>query len=456
VRYLKQGNISLVLEALRERGRLARNAPHLVHDMAFVIPSYNWWDGPFYGIGMKVYDQLAGKLGLSPSRMLSREETIARIPTVETENLTGGVVYHDGQFDDSRLAINLAQTAEELGGALLNHCPVVGLIKEKDIVVGVQVRDEESGLELEVRGRAVINATGVFVDEIRRHDDPKARDLVSVSQGIHFVLPKKFLPGDAAIMVPKTADGRVLFAVPWHDCVVVGTTDTHLPARSEEPRALDEERSFVMEHARKYLAMDPSDDDVLSIFAGLRPLVKAGDGNNTAALSRDHTIVVGESGLITITGGKWTTYRRMGEDAVERAAQVAGLDPRPSASAGQRIHGWREGDASEPWGVYGSDAEQVRALAAEEASWDAPLHPGLPHRAVQVVWAVRREYARTVADVLARRTRALFLDARASMAMAPGVARLMAAELGRDAAWQQRQVADFLDVARGYLPEGSV
>jgi glycerol-3-phosphate dehydrogenase len=249
VRYLRQGNISLVLEALRERGRLAKNAPHLVHDQAFVIPSYNRWDGPFYGIGMKVYDQLAGKLGLAPSRMLSREETIAMIPTVETEHLTGGVIYHDGQFDDSRLAINLARTAAGLGAVMVNHCAVIGLLKADGAVRGVRARDAITGEEFAVRGKAVINATGVFVDEIRRRDDPKAGDLVAVSQGIHLVLPKKFLPGDAAIMVPKTADGRVLFAVPWHDRVVVGTTDTPLSTHATEPRALDEEREFVMSHA---------------------------------------------------------------------------------------------------------------------------------------------------------------------------------------------------------------
>ncbi|HEY4743181.1 MAG TPA: glycerol-3-phosphate dehydrogenase/oxidase, partial [Desulfuromonadaceae bacterium] len=408
------------------------------------------------GVGLKLYDALAGRLGLGPSRWLSREETVERIPTVEPEGLRGGIIYHDAQFDDARLAVSLALTLADLGGTPLNYMEVTGLTKSHDLTSGVTVRDRESGREYRLRGRVVINATGVFCDGVRQMDDPSAEPVISPSQGVHLVLDRSFLPGDCAVMVPRTDDGRVLFAVPWHDRVIVGTTDTPVSALSPEPRPLEEEIGFLLSHAGRYLTRNPARDDVLSVFAGLRPLVRQTGQEATAALSRDHTILVSGSGLVTVTGGKWTTYRRMGEDAVERAAQVAGLDPRPSASAGQRIHGWREGDASEPWGVYGSDAEQVRALAAEEASWDAPLHPGLPHRAVQVVWAVRREYARTVADVLARRTRALFLDARASMAMAPGVARLMAAELGRDAAWQQRQVADFLDVARGYLPEGSV
>ncbi|HVU24225.1 MAG TPA: glycerol-3-phosphate dehydrogenase/oxidase [Opitutus sp.] len=452
VRYLRQGNISLVLEALRERGRLAANAPHLVHDLAFVIPSYNWWDGPFYGVGMKVYDQLAGRLGLAPSRMLSREETLARIPTVEPEGLTGGVIYHDGQFDDARLAINLAQTATALGGALLNYCPVTGLIKEHGIVAGVRVRDSVTGREFEARGRAVINATGIFVDEIRRHDDPAATELVAVSQGIHVVLPRKFLPGDAAIMVPKTADGRVLFAVPWHDRVVVGTTDTPRPGRTDEPRALDEERAFVMEHVRKYLAKDPADDDVLSIFAGLRPLVKTGDGHNTATLSRDHTIVVGESGLITITGGKWTTYRKMAEDVIDHAETVAGVEPRRCRTEELQIHGWTQAQIAEPnLRPYGTDAARIAELIRTDSELGRLLHSRLPYQAAEVVWGVRHEMAMTVEDVLARRTRALLLDAKSSIEAAPLVARLMAAELRETEAWQRAQVANYTALAHGYV-----
>jgi glycerol-3-phosphate dehydrogenase len=453
VRYLRQGNISLVLEALRERGRLARNAPHLVHDLAFVIPSYNRWDVPFYGIGMKVYDQLAGRLGLAPSRMLDREETIARIPNVESEGLVGGVVYHDGQFDDARLAVALARTAMNHGGAVLNHCPVVGLLHERGGVIGVRARDALSGTELEIRARAVVNATGVFVDSIRRLDDPSARGLVAVSQGIHLVLPKRFLPGDAAIMVPKTSDGRVLFAVPWHDRVVVGTTDTPLDSIAEEPRALEEERAFVMEHARKYLAEDPVDTDVLSIFAGLRPLVKAGgNGSDTAALSRDHTIVVSESGLITITGGKWTTYRKMAEDVVDHAETVAGLDEKRCRTEELPIHGFTRDPIAEPnLRIYGTDADGVRSLATARPELAGSLHPKLPYTLAEIVWATRHEMACSLEDVLARRTRALLLDARASIEAAPCAAALMAAELGHDEAWQNAEVEDYRRLARGYV-----
>ena len=454
VRYLRQGNISLVLEALRERGRLAHNAPHLVHDLAFVIPSYSWWEGPFYGIGMKVYDQLAGKLGLAPSRMLDRAETIAQLPTVETEGLVGGVIYHDGQFDDARLAINLAQTAVEHGAALVNHCAVAGLIKENGLVAGVLARDAETGVEFEIRARCVVNATGVFVDEIRRQDDAAARDLVAVSQGIHLVLPKRFLPGEAAIMVPKTADGRVLFAVPWHDRVVVGTTDTPLARALVEPRALEEERAFVLDHARKYLATDPTGDDVLSVFAGLRPLVKAGDGADTAALSRDHTIVVSESGLVTITGGKWTTYRKMAEDVIDHAEMIAVVENRRSPTETLRIHGWMEPGtkiAQPNLRPYGADAGRVAVLIRSDAAYAERLHDRLPYQVGEVVWHARHEMARTVEDVLARRTRALLLDARASIEAAPTVATWLAKELGRNAAWAHAQVAAYTALARGYV-----
>ena len=452
VRYLRQGNISLVLEALRERGHLASNAPHLVHDLAFVIPNYSWWEGPFYGVGMKVYDQMAGRLGLNPSRILSLEETMRLIPTIETDQLRGGVVYHDGQFDDARLAVNLAQTAVTLGAAVLNYCEATGFIKEAGAVAGAEVRDLETGAEFAIRARAVINATGVFVDSLRRWDDREAPELVTVSQGIHIVLPKEFLPGQAAIMIPRTADGRVLFAVPWHDRVVVGTTDTPRPGPAIEPRALAEEREFVMECARRYLAKDPADGDVLSIFAGLRPLVRSGPTANTAALSRDHTIVVSESGLITITGGKWTTYRKMAEDVIDHAEMVAGVVGRRCPTETLPIHGWtREPIAAANLRPYGSDAAAIAALLGTDPSLAAPLHPRLPYQRGEIVWHARHEMARTVEDVLSRRTRSLLLDAAASIEAAPVAARLLAGELGRDEAWQAEQVRAYSELARGYV-----
>lgn len=452
VRYLQQGNISLVLEALRERGLLYRNAPHLVHNMAFVIPNYKWWEGPFYGIGMKVYDQLAGKLGLSPSRWLNREATIEAIPTVETDGLTGAVIYHDGQFDDSRLAINLAQTAEECGATVINYLKCVGLMKVDGIVKGVKARDEETGKEYEIPGKAVVNATGIFVDQLRKQDEYDAREIVAVSQGIHLVLPKTFLPGDAAIMIPKTADGRVLFCVPWHDRVVVGTTDTPLSEKSLEPRALKEERDFVMEHAAQYLTNDPTEADVLSIFAGLRPLVKSGEDSSTAALSRDHTIMVSQSGLISVTGGKWTTYRKMGEDVVDQAEMIAGVEDKPCVTRTLQIKGWTQAEIEEEnLAVYGSQAADIQQIENELPRGTMPLHANLNYQEAEVIWHVREEMARTVEDVLARRTRALLLDCQASMEAAPRVAELMAGELGWNDNRIDREIQAYRDLASGYL-----
>ncbi len=452
VRYLKQGNISLVLEALHERGLLIQNAPHLVHHLSFVVPLYDWWEGPFYGIGLKVYDMMAGKLGLAPSERLSPEETLMHIPTIEPEGLRGGVIYYDGQFDDSRLAVTLARTTEELGAIPLNHIRVTGVGHEQGLARTVSARDAITGTEYEFRGRGIINATGVFTDSIRCLDDPEAVPVVRASQGVHIVLDRSFLPGDSAIMVPETDDGRVLFAVPWHDRVIVGTTDTPVPEATLEPRPLDEEIEFLLTHAVRYLTKDPTPADVLSCFAGLRPLVSEGGEEDTAALSRDHTVLVSPSGLVTITGGKWTTYRRMSEDCVNQAARVGGLEQRPSVSADLRLHGWTDAlDPSDPQSVYGTDIESLRELIVQRPELGGLIHPSLPYKQCEVVWAVRVEMARRVEDVLARRTRSLLLDARASVEAAPLVARLIATELGRGEGWIEAEVAAFRELAAGYL-----
>ncbi len=452
VRYLRQGNVSLVLEALHERGLLIRNAPHLVSHQAFIVPIYDWWDGPFYGAGMRVYDLLAGKLGLGPSRNLSKQETLERIPTLEAEGLRGGVVYYDGQFDDSRLAINLAQTMAEHGGLPINYMQVTGLTKAGEMVDGVLVRDMESGADYEIHARVVVNATGVFTDSLLAMDNPGAQPIVAPSQGVHLILDKAFLPGDSAIMVPQTADGRVLFAVPWHEKVVVGTTDTPVAEVSLEPRPLEEEIEFILEHAAIYLTKDPAREDVLSAFAGLRPLVKAGDSENTAAISRDHYLVISESGLVTITGGKWTTYRKMAEDTVNQALLVAGLKEQPCVTKDLRIHGWlKQFDKDDPLHYYGSDAIHIKKIVNADPAMGATLHEALPYIRAEVVWSVRTEMARTVEDFLARRSRALLLDTRASIEMAPEVARIMAAELNQDDAWQADQVAAYTGLAQEYL-----
>ncbi|MDZ4698363.1 MAG: glycerol-3-phosphate dehydrogenase/oxidase [Rhodothermales bacterium] len=452
VRYLQQGNVSLVVEALRERGRLLRNAPHLVHNLPFVVPNYDWWEGPFYGIGLKIYDMLAGKEGFGPSRHLSREETIERIPTIEPAGLRGGTVYYDGQFDDARLAINMAQTAINLGAAVVNYVQVTGLVRQHDQVRGIRVRDLESGVEREILARAVINATGVFSDALRHMDDAALPPLIQPSQGIHIVLDRSFLPGDSAIMVPHTDDGRVLFAIPWYERTVIGTTDTPVDQATLEPRPLEHELAFLLEHAQRYLTKDAEASDVLSCFAGLRPLVRSTEADVTSEISRDHTLQISRSGLVTITGGKWTTYRKMAEDTVDHAAVVAGLEDRPSETRSLRLHGWHE--YAEQFGAlapYGADAPSVRSTCRERAGWGEKLHPRLPYFKGEVIWAARHEMARTVEDVLSRRTRALLLDARASIEAAPEAALLLAEALGRDPAWAAEQVRAYRALAEGYL-----
>jgi glycerol-3-phosphate dehydrogenase len=460
VRYLQQGNVSLVLEALRERGLLCRNAPHLVRDLAFVVPRYRWWEGPFYGIGLKVYDVLAGKLKIARSRQLDRAETIRRIPNVQTKNLVGGTMYHDAQFDDARLALALAQTAAQHGATVLNYMRVSGLLKNGGAVCGVTAVDEESGQVYEIGGRVVVNATGVFTDQIRRLDDRAARTLVAPSQGVHLVLDRSFQPSDTAIMVPQTDDGRVLFVIPWYDRVLVGTTDTEVDHAVIEPRPLAEEVRFILRNAARYLNRDPTEGDVLSMFAGLRPLVQSGGDIDSKAMSREHVVLTSESGLVTIVGGKWTTYRKMAQDVVDDAVAVAGLPERPCATENLHLYGWmsREdpGLAQDMHlQMYGSHADAVQAFLEQSEGRTALLHESLPYRVGQIIWAVRREMARTVEDVLARRTRSLLFDARAAMEAAPLVAEKLAEELGRDAAWQQEQVETFCETARGYLPQSA-
>ena len=458
VRYLQQGNVSLVMEALKERGLLRSNAPHLVHDLAFVVPNYDWWETPFYGIGMKVYDMLAGRYGFGKSRLLSKREVLERIPTLEQDHLRGGVLYYDGQFDDSRLLVNMAQTAEEQGAALVNYVAAVGLTRDGEgFVNGVVVRDLESGREQTVRARSVINATGAFCDAVRKMDEPGAVPMIAPSQGVHVVLDRKFLPGDTAIMVPRTSDGRVMFAIPWHGHALVGTTDTPIKEVSLEPVPMAQEIQFILETAAQYLQTDPTPGDVLSVFAGIRPLARAGsDVASTAALSRDHTIHVSKSGLLTIAGGKWTTYRKMAEDCVDHAATLGKLDERPCVTRTLNIHGThRQAEQFGELNYYGSDAGAIRQLMESSPELGRRLHPVLPIYAAQVVWAARLEMARTVDDVLARRTRAILLNARAAIEMAPAVAELLAAELRRDEAWRERQVTDFTSIARNYLIPGT-
>ncbi len=455
VRYLEQGNIPLVMSALKERGLMRQNAPHLVHDLAFVVPNYSWWEAPFYGIGLKLYDLLAGKYGFGRSTLLSKEETLERLPALEPEGLLGGVAYYDGQFDDARLLIHLAMTAADHGATVVNYCPAIALLKDAEgYVNGVVARDQETGEERTLHARVVVNATGVFTDQVRRLAEPDAEPMMVTSQGIHLVFHRSFLAGDAALMVPRTSDGRVLFVIPWHGHAVAGTTDTPVDEPSLEPRPLEEEIAFVLETAGRYFTRPPSRADVLAVYVGLRPLVRTegtGDGK-TSALSRDHVIHVDSSGLLTITGGKWTTYRHMAEDCVDHAITLGRLDDAACMTKNLHIHGYAAvpyENGPEHFSVYGSDSAAIAALA-EDASFAAQLDPDLPYIAAEAVWAARSEMARTVEDVLARRTRALFLNAQAACRMAEPVARLLGAELHRGDDWIAAEVARFHALAARY------
>lgn len=454
VRYLQQGNIKLVMEALKERGLLLRNAPHLVHNQKFIVPNYKWWEKPFYGIGLKIYDKMAGKLGLGPSQFLSKEETLQLAPTLDPEDLKGGVLYHDGQFDDARLAISIAQTAAKYDAVLLNYFSVNALLKMQKKVCGVWVKDAFTGKEYEIKSKVVINATGVFTDSIMKMDDAKHKNIINPSQGIHLVVDKEFLPGDTAIMIPRTDDGRVLFAVPWHDKIVLGTTDTPVDTISSEPVPLEEEVNFVLKHIGRYLTRDPQLSDVRSMFAGLRPLVKS-KNKRTAALSRDHLITIADSGLMTITGGKWTTYRKMAEDVVDIAVAKAGLKALPCITEKLMLYGCVE-DPVDDNGFpryYSYDGDLIldafnkgNKTVFERIHKDSSILKG------DIDVAVQHEMCMTVEDFLSRRKRQLLLDAGVAMEMAPAVAVMMAFAMKKDEKWIKEQINNFNEVAKNYQP----
>ncbi len=459
VRYLAQGNIALVREALRERTTLLRNAPHLAQPLAFVMPSYQWWETPFYGAGLTAYDLLAGKAALGPTRFLGRGQTLALLPNARAQGLRGGVQYWDGQFNDARLALALARSAASQGALLVNYCRADDLVHDGGKVVGLRCTDVETGRALLVRAGCVINATGVWVDDLRQKDgDAHAGDgrhptrpMVAPSQGVHMVVDRKFLGGDNALMVPKTADGRVLFAVPWLGKVILGTTDTPRSDLAREPEPFDEEVAFILSEAARYLHQAPTRADVRSVWVGLRPLVKPQDedGGNTKGLSREHTVLVSRSGLVTVTGGKWTTYRAMAEDVLRTCADRALLPGRPAGAterfrlagaAGQTPESAVSISLDPGAHSYGDDQRWLHTLPGC-ANW---LAPGLSEAMVR--FAARHEYARCVEDMLARRSRMLFLDARRAMELGPAVADILREETGLDP-----QLKAFHALARKYL-----
>lgn len=439
VRYLEHGNIKLVKEALRERGRLLKNAPHLTSVQPFVIPIRRFWQKWYYGLGLRLYDLLSGKLSLGQTKLLSAKETIGLLPALDTKKVKGGILYYDGQFDDSRLCVDLASTAVLHGATLVNYCKVTGLVKQKKKIVAVKVKLYNSDEELEIKTKSVINATGVFTDSILQMDDPATEQMVDPSQGIHLVVDKIHFPGNHALMIPKTDDKRVLFAVPWHNKVVIGTTDTPVDEVTDEPLVLEEEVDYILEHINRYINPAIDRSSILSVFAGLRPLVRSKEGTSTALLSRDHTIVVSASGLVTITGGKWTTYRKMAQDAVDNAVFVSKQDKRLCIT--QNL----------PVGDPIATRQKKENLLRERPALNQLLHPDFDYKWVDVVYAVQHEMAITVEDVLARRTRILFLDAKAAMDCMETVINLMRETLNESESWAVLQKNAFMELAEGYL-----
>ncbi len=452
VRYLAQGNIRLVMEALKERGLLLKNAPHLTKNETFIIPCYSWFRGMFYAFGLKLYDWLSGRLTLGSSEWISRKSVQQRIPAIKGDGLKCGVLYHDGAFDDARLAINLAQTAVENGAVVLNYCKAVALKKEGGRICGAIVIDRETDQRYEVRAGVVVNATGVFADDVLQMDAPEDKPIIRPSQGVHIVLDKSFLQSNDAIMIPDTSDGRVLFAIPWHGKVLIGTTDTPLNSHSLEPRALESEIDFILNTASNYLEKKPSRADVLSIFAGLRPLAATDESNEkTKEISRSHKVIISNSGLVSVIGGKWTTYRKMAEDTIDKAISKRLLAFQKCVTMNFHIHGYTKQPTNDELSFYGADEPLLDSLMEEYPGWKQPLIPGIPINTAQVVWAVRNEMARTVEDVLARRTRILFFDAKAAMEVAVKVAEIMMKEMNHDESWKQKQLDSFLSLAKGYL-----
>ena len=450
VRYLQNGDITLVIESLKERGILKRNAPHLVQDLSFVIPTYDWWASPFYGIGMKIYDMMAGKLGLGKSEIISKEQTEKLIPNVNKKGLRGGVIYHDGQFDDSRMAITLALSADSKKTTLLNYCNVEGLIKKDGEIKGLNFTDLINSKKYQIKSKVVINATGVFAEEIIRMDQPKIEKMIQPSQGVHIVLERRFLKSKHAILIPQTSDGRVLFAVPWKNYVIVGTTDTHVKKASEEPKALKEEVDFILKNAGKYMSVKPKRNDIKSVFAGLRPLAATSNKKSTKEVSRSHKIDISPSGLISVLGGKWTTYRKIAEDALDKAISINKLKKKKCKTERTKLFGFKRNVSwSDPMHVYGSLKKKVESLGGINDNKSLSNKFYISNNIIE--WSIIHEMALTVEDILARRTRCVFLDSKESKRIAPIVAQKMADVLGEDDKWIDAELKKFNKLIKNYI-----
>ncbi|MDP2338476.1 MAG: glycerol-3-phosphate dehydrogenase/oxidase [Bacteroidota bacterium] len=451
VRYLAQGNIRLVKDGLLERGRLLQNAPHICHTMSFVMPSYKWWHKWFYGFGLWVYEFLSGELSLGKTKMLTKKQTLQHLPDLSVDHINGGVLYFDGQFDDSRLAVCLAQTAIEQGATVINYCGVTGFLKNGSTISGVIAKDELSGKEIEIKAKVVINATGVFADELLQMAEGHSEQTIAPSQGIHLVVDRSIFRGDAGMMLPKTDDGRVLYFIPWKDKVILGTTDTPVEHISIEPKPLKEEVDFVISHFNRYASSKINFEDVKSVFVGLRPLAKVNGVKKTKVMPRDHVIKVLPSGLVHVTGGKWTSYRSMAKHTINKAIQNSELEFMPCTTRHLKIHGWTEDKNDSHLSVYGTDASAITQMMVENVSLCEKIHASYPHTKAEIIWIIENEMVETLEDILARRLRLLFQDAKAAMEAAPLVAEILAAQSGHTKQWEKEQVETFNNLAKDYL-----
>ncbi|NQY11816.1 MAG: glycerol-3-phosphate dehydrogenase/oxidase [Flavobacteriales bacterium] len=455
VRYLKQGDIAMVKESLKERGLMIRNAPHIVSNQEFLVPTYDWWSSQFYNIGLKIYDMMAGDLGLGPSKHLSKSATLKVIPNLNEAGLTGGVIYYDAQFDDARMAITLARTCTDLGGTVINYMKVVELLKDSNSkVVGVKAHDAETNDTYNVKAKCVINATGIFAHQVQKMDDSKIASSIKFSQGVHLVLDKSFLKSNTAIMIPNTSDGRVLFAVPWLNKVLIGTTDTEIDAPITEPKALKNEVKFLLKSIEPYLKKPPKQADIKSVYTGIRCLVNGSSKSTTTKeISREHKIIVADSNLVTVLGGKWTTYRRIAEDTVNMAISNKILKKKHCKTQHLKLHGFEENQTANhtPLSVYGADKHHIAELIKNDKSLGKKIHPDLHYVMAEVVWTVESEMAITLEDVLARRTRALFLNSKASLESAEKVANLMAQLLNKDNEWVIDQIKSYTKMAKNFM-----
>lgn len=453
VRYLAQGDIKMVREALKERGYLVKNAPHLVHDQPFIIPAYKWWEGIFYTTGLTLYDILAGKYSLGRSKFLGREKVIRKLPGLSGKGLRGGILYHDGQFDDSRLAMDMLHEFFRNGGLALNYFEVYDILKnDGDRITGVRAKNVTNDQSFEFKAKTVINATGVWADDVMQMDDPGHKKMIRPSQGIHIVISKNFMKGDHALMIPKTSDGRVLFAVPWHDHLVVGTTDTPVDSIDDEPVPLEDEVRFILDTASGYLIKKVERSDVLSVFTGLRPLAApTGDRTETREISRNHKVLVSKSKLITVVGGKWTTYRKMGQDMIDAAIKQKLLPQRASRTKNYKLSESTGIDVKDQFAIYGRNAMEIRKMIANNRELNASICEELPYSRAEIEWLCRNEMVVHLEDLMARRTRALLLNAKAAYNAAEKVARDIAPLLNWDKKKVEEEVLSFREMAKKYI-----